>query len=71
VRTKSAIYWLSTIKGYRWHFAKAVTQTKGGILMETPQQVMYAFYAVLMLAAAGIAAWLWKKREENDTDIIF
>jgi len=24
--------------------------------METPQQVMYAFYAVLMLAAAGIAA---------------
>ncbi len=29
---------------------------KGEFLMETPQQVMYAFYAVLMLAAAGIAA---------------
>ena len=39
--------------------------------METLQQVMYAFYAVLMLAAAGTAAWLWKKRKENDTDLIF
>ena len=29
---------------------------KGEFLMETPQQVMYAFYAVLMLAAADIAA---------------
>ena len=34
--------------------------------METLQQVMYAFYAVLMLAAAGIGAWLYKKRKEND-----
>jgi LPXTG-motif cell wall-anchored protein len=34
--------------------------------METLQQVMYAFYAVLMLVAAGIAAWLYKKRKEND-----
>jgi LPXTG-motif cell wall-anchored protein len=34
--------------------------------METLQQVMYAFYVVLMLAATGIAAWLYKKRKEND-----
>ena len=34
--------------------------------MKTPQQVVCAFYAVLMLAAAGIAAWLYKKRKEND-----
>jgi LPXTG-motif cell wall-anchored protein len=33
--------------------------------METLQQVMYVFY-VLMLAAAGIAAWFYKKRKEND-----
>ena len=57
--------WLSTIKGVQVAFAKAVTQTKGNS-METLQQVMYAFYAVLMLAAAGIAAWFYKKRKEND-----
>ena len=37
-----------------------------GTLMETLQQVMYAFYAVLMLAAAGIGVWFYKKRKEND-----
>jgi LPXTG-motif cell wall-anchored protein len=34
--------------------------------METLRQIMYAFYAVLMLAAVGIATWLYKKRKEND-----
>jgi len=34
--------------------------------MKTLQQIMYAFYAVLMLAAFGIAAWFYKKRKEND-----
>ena len=34
--------------------------------METLQQIMYAFYAVLMIAAVGIAMWLYKKRKEND-----
>jgi len=34
--------------------------------METLQQIMYAFYAVLMLAAVGIAMWFYKKRKEND-----
>ena len=32
--------------------------------METLQQVMYAFYAVLMLAAAGICVWYCKKRAD-------
>ena len=40
--------------------------TQRGTLMETLQQVMYAFYAVLMLAAAGIGVWFYKKRKEND-----
>jgi hypothetical protein len=34
--------------------------------METFQQIMYAFYAVLMLAAIGIAAWFYKKQKESD-----
>jgi hypothetical protein len=34
--------------------------------METLQQVVYAFYAVLMPAAADIAAWSYKKRKESD-----
>ena len=34
--------------------------------METLQQVMYAFYGVLTLAAAGIIFWYYKKRKEND-----
>ena len=34
--------------------------------METFQNVMNAFYAVLMIAAIGMAAWLYKKRKEGD-----
>lgn len=34
--------------------------------METLQQIMYGFYAVLMLAAVGLAMWFYKKRKEND-----
>jgi len=34
--------------------------------MQTLQQIMYGFYVVLMLAAVGIAMWLYKKRKEND-----
>jgi LPXTG-motif cell wall-anchored protein len=34
--------------------------------METFQYVMYGFYAVLMIAAIGMAAWLYKKRKEGD-----
>jgi LPXTG-motif cell wall-anchored protein len=30
------------------------------------QQVMYWFYAVLLLAAIGIAAWFYKKKKESD-----
>jgi LPXTG-motif cell wall-anchored protein len=33
--------------------------------MKTLQQIMYGFYAVLMVAAVGIAAWFYKKRREN------
>jgi LPXTG-motif cell wall-anchored protein len=39
---------------------------KGGTLMEALQQIMYVFYAVLMLLAAGIALWFYKKKKEND-----
>jgi LPXTG-motif cell wall-anchored protein len=34
--------------------------------MQIFQQIMYAFYAVLMLAAIGIAAWFYKKRKDSD-----
>jgi hypothetical protein len=34
--------------------------------METFQQVMYGFYAVLMLGAVGIAVWFYRKQKEND-----
>jgi LPXTG-motif cell wall-anchored protein len=30
------------------------------------QQIMYWFYALLMLAAIGIAAWFYKKKKESD-----
>ncbi len=30
------------------------------------QQLMYGFYAVLMLAAIGIATWFYKKKKESD-----
>jgi|MudIll2142460700_1097286.scaffolds.fasta_scaffold1346535_2 hypothetical protein len=30
------------------------------------QQIMYAFFAVLMLAAIGITIWFYKKQKEND-----
>ena len=30
------------------------------------QQIMYGFYAVLMLVAIGIAAWFYKKKKESD-----
>jgi hypothetical protein len=34
--------------------------------METFQYVMYGFYAVLMIAAIGMVAWLYNKRKEGD-----
>ncbi len=34
--------------------------------METFQQIMYGFYAVLILAAIGISAWFYKKKKESD-----
>ncbi len=34
--------------------------------METFQHIMYGFYAVLMVAAVGMAAWLYKKKNESD-----
>ena len=33
--------------------------------METFQQVMYGFYALLILAAIAIGVWLYKKRKES------
>ena len=30
------------------------------------QQIMYWFYAVLLLAAIGIAAWFYKKKKESE-----
>ena len=36
------------------------------ISMQVFQQVMYGFFAVLMLAALAIAAWFYKKQKEND-----
>ncbi|MBN1566817.1 MAG: LPXTG cell wall anchor domain-containing protein [Acidobacteria bacterium] len=39
---------------------------KGGISMEVFQQFMYWFYAVMLLAAIGIAAWFYKKKKESD-----
>jgi LPXTG-motif cell wall-anchored protein len=34
--------------------------------METFQQIMYWFYAVLLMAAVGIAVWFFKKKKESD-----
>ncbi len=34
--------------------------------METFQQIMYGFYAVLILAAVGISVWFYKKKKESD-----
>jgi hypothetical protein len=34
--------------------------------METFQHIMYGFFAVLMVAAIGIAVWFYKKQKEND-----
>lgn len=34
--------------------------------MEIYQNIMYGFYAVLMLAAIGIAVWFYKKKKESD-----
>jgi LPXTG-motif cell wall-anchored protein len=33
--------------------------------METFQQIMYAVYALLTLAAIAIGVWLYKKRKES------
>ncbi len=30
------------------------------------QQLMYGFFAVLMLAAIGITVWFYKRQKEND-----
>jgi hypothetical protein len=50
---------------YDRHLPEAEIQIRR-TLMETLQQIMYAFYAVLMLIAAGIAMWFYKKKKEND-----
>jgi hypothetical protein len=34
--------------------------------MQIYQQIMYGFYAVLLLAVIGIAAWFYKKQKESD-----
>ena len=34
--------------------------------MEIFQQIMYGFYAVLLLGAIGIAVWFYKKQKESD-----
>ncbi len=34
--------------------------------MEVFQNVMYGFFAVLMVAAIGIAVWFYKRQKEND-----
>ena len=34
--------------------------------METLQTVMYGFFVVLIVAAAGIGVWFYKKRKEGD-----
>ena len=34
--------------------------------MEIFQQLMYGFFAVLMLAALGITVWFYKKQKEGD-----
>ena len=33
--------------------------------METFQQIMYGFYALLTLAAIAIGVWFYKKRKES------
>jgi LPXTG-motif cell wall-anchored protein len=33
--------------------------------METFQQVMYGFYALLILGAIAIGVWFYKKRKES------
>ena len=30
------------------------------------QQIMYGFFAILMLAAIGVTIWFYKKQKEND-----
>jgi len=34
--------------------------------MESLQTVMYGFFIVMLVAAAGIGFWLYKKRKEGD-----
>ncbi len=34
--------------------------------MEVFQNIMYGFFAVLMVAAIGIAVWFYKRQKEND-----
>ena len=56
MRTKSVTYTRVAPHDQRSTGGILRNSDKGEFLMETPQQVMYAFYAVLMLAAAGIAS---------------
>jgi len=34
--------------------------------METLQTVMYGFFIVMLVAAAGIGLWLYRKRKEGN-----
>jgi len=34
--------------------------------METFQQIMYGFFALLLIVAIGITAWFYKKQKENN-----
>ena len=54
---------------YGTRLLKAATRTKipeGVTSMVIFQQIMYGFFAILMLAAIGITIWFYKKQKEND-----
>jgi hypothetical protein len=54
---------------YATRLLKASTRTKATeevTSMVIFQQIMYGFFAVLMLAALGITIWFYKKQKENN-----
>ena len=71
MRTKGATYTRVAPHDQRVQVAFCVIQTKGNSNGDSAAGPFTRFYAVLMFAAAGTAAWLYKKRKENDTDLIF